>query len=112
MLLVFCAAIYSSMYGIQSLHFAILEEGDYPLSTTGAATAIITPLGYSTEMIMPIIAGMCLDSHPGAAGYKFFFTILIALSITGFITSLVWQYITREKRALLKAQKALAKAKS
>ncbi|WP_455594634.1 MFS transporter [Cloacibacillus porcorum] len=105
MLLVFCAAIYASMYGIQSLHFAILEEGDYPLSVTGAATAIITPLGYSTEMIMPIIAGICLDSYKGAAGYKVFFSILIALSVTGFVTSLIWQYVTREKRALLKAQK-------
>ncbi len=112
LLLVFCAAIYASMYGIQSLHFAILEEGDYPLSTTGAATAIITPLGYSTEMIMPIIAGMCLDARPGPGGYKFFFTILIVLSVIGFITSIVWQHITREKRAFLRQQKLLSKAKS
>lgn len=108
LLLTFCAAIYASMYGIQSLHFAILEEGDYPLSTTGAATAIITPLGYSTEMIMPIIAGMCLDARPGPAGYKAFFTILIALSAAGFFTSLVWQYVTREKRAFLRQQRVLA----
>lgn len=105
MLMLFCAAIYASMYGIQSLHFAILEEGDYPLSTTGAATAIITPLGYSAEMIMPIIAGMCLDRNPGPAGYKIFFSILVTLGAIGFVTSIVWQYVTREKRALLRERR-------
>ena len=43
MLLVFIAAIYASMYAIQSMHFAIMEEGNYPLEITGTATAIITP---------------------------------------------------------------------
>ncbi|UWP60901.1 MFS transporter [Ruminococcus gauvreauii] len=61
MLLVFIAAIYASMYAIQSMHFAIMEEGNYPLEITGTATAIITPIGYSAEFFMPVIGGMCLD---------------------------------------------------
>lgn len=104
LLLVFCAAVTASMYGIQSLHFAILEEGDYPISITGTATAVIMPLGYSSEAIMPFIAGVCLDAKPGVAGYRLFFMILIALNIFGFAASLIWQYVTREKRAAMKVQ--------
>ena len=76
MLLVFIAAIYASMYAIQSMHFAIMEEGNYPLEITGTATAIITPTGYSAEFFMPVIGGMCLDRWAGAMGYKVFFGIL------------------------------------
>ena len=76
MLLVFIAAIYASMYAIQSMHFAIMEEGNYPLEITGTAAAIITPIGYSAEFFMPVIGGMCLDRWAGAMGYKVFFGIL------------------------------------
>ena len=66
MLMLFCAAIYASMYGIQSLHFAILEEGDYPLSTTGAATA---PSSAPTAGAPPTTPGRS-SAAPGPGGRK------------------------------------------
>lgn len=105
LLLVFIAAIYVSMYGIQSLHYAILEEGDYPLEITGTATAIIMPIGYSSEFIVPITAGFCLDKWTGLQGYKIFFGILTALCVIGFLTVLIWMYVTKEKRTLMKKNK-------
>lgn len=105
MLLVFCAAIYASMYACQSMHFAIMEEGDYPVETTGTATAILTPLGYSVELFAPIIAGICLDHWEGAQGYKVFFGILTGVAIVGFIATLLWMAKTKEKRAEIAAGK-------
>lgn len=102
MLLVSCASIYASMYAIQSMHFAILEEGEYPLEITGTATAIITPLGYSAEFFFPIIAGLCLDKWPGAMGYKIFFGILGTVSCVGLLAVIGWMMVTREKRFTLK----------
>lgn len=98
LLLIFIAAIYTSMYGIQSLHYAILEEGDYPLEITGTASAIIMPIGYSSEFIVPITAGICLDTWPGLLGYKIFFGFLAALCFIGFIAVLAWLRVTKEKR--------------
>lgn len=108
MLLVFCAAIYASMYACQSMHFAIMEEGDYPVETTGTATAILTPLGYSVELFAPIIAGICLDRWEGAQGYKVFFGILTGVAIVGFIATLLWMAKTKDKRAEIAAGKKTA----
>lgn len=105
MLLVFIAAIYASMYAIQSMHFAIMEEGEYPLEITGTATAIVTPLGYSAEFFMPVIGGMCLDRWAGDAGYKVFFSILGVLAVIGLLASLMWMRVTKEKRMKIQAEK-------
>lgn len=105
MLLVFIAAIYASMYAIQSMHFAIMEEGEYPLEITGTATAIVTPLGYSAEFFMPVIGGMCLDRWAGATGYKVFFCILGGLAVIGLLASLMWMRVTKEKRLKIQAEK-------
>lgn len=105
MLLIFIAAIYASMYACQSMHFAIMEEGDYPLEITGTATAIVTPLGYSVEFFAPMVAGLCLDRWAGAAGYKVFFGILAGLAVIGFIATLLWMNLTREKRMAIQAKK-------
>lgn len=98
MLLTFIAVLYASMYAIQSMHFAIMEEGEYPPAITGTATAIITPLGYSAEFFMPVIGGKCLDTWGKEAGFKVFFCILVCLAILGLIASLGWMKITKVKR--------------
>ena len=97
-LLVFCAGVYAAMYGCQSMHFAIMEEGDYPMEITGTANSILTPLGYSVELIAPMVAGLCLDRWQGAMGYKVFFAILTALAVIGLIATLLWMGKTKERR--------------
>lgn len=114
MLLVFCAAVYASMYGCQSMHFAIMEEGDYPMEITGTANSILTPLGYSVELFAPMVAGLCIDHWAGATGYKVFFGILTVLAAIGFIATLLWMAKTKDRRMEIEATKkakAAAKAK-
>lgn len=99
-----CAvSLYTVMYGIQSLHYAILEEGDYSLEMTGTVTSIICPLGYSAEFFAPLVAGPLLDKFPGVQGYKYFFTYLTAMGVIGIIVTLVWLAITKERRQELQA---------
>ncbi|MCL1699034.1 MFS transporter [Lysinibacillus sp. Bpr_S20] len=109
MLLVFIAIIYTSMYALQALHFAILVEGDYPVETTGTISMPLMIIGYSGEIFMPLIAGACLDYWDGTTGYKVFFTILLTLAIIGLITVVIWQKVTREKRKEIAMQRTFAK---
>lgn len=109
MLLIFIAIIYTSMYALQALHFAILVEGDYPVETTGTISMPLMIIGYSGEIFMPLIAGACLDYWDGTTGYKVFFTILLALAIIGLITVVIWQRVTREKRKEIAMQRTIAK---
>ena len=108
MLLIFIAAIYASMYACQSMHFAIMEEGEYPHEITGTATAIITPIGYSVELFAPMVAGLCLDHWAGAQGYKVFFGILLAVSVVGLIATFAWMKLTKVKRMEILASKKAA----
>lgn len=110
LLLVFIAIIYTSMYALQATHFAILVEGDYPVETTGTVAMPLMIIGYSGEIFMPIIAGACLDYWGGTDGYKVLFTILLALTIVGLITAIIWQRVTKEKRKEIALQKIEMKA--
>lgn len=112
LLLMFCAAIYASMYSVQSMHFAIMEEGEYPIEVTGTATAIITPFGYSAEFFMPVICGFCLDNWDGVDGYKAIFTILAGLAVIGIIATIAWIKLTSAKRAQLAAARKEKAAKA
>lgn len=99
------AGVYASMYACQSMHFAIMEEAEYPVELTGTATAILTPLGYSAEAIAPLVAGYCLQTWAGEKGYKVFFVILTVVAVVGLIANLIWLARTKEKRQMLHAKK-------
>lgn len=90
-----------SMYSAQSLHYAVMEEGSYPLETMGAATFIITPLGYAGESIMPLFNGWCLSNFEGAMGYRVMFTGFIVLLAIGGICLVLFRKHTVERRAEL-----------
>lgn len=110
MLLISIAGIYASMYACQSMHFAIMEEGDYPHEYTGTAVAIITPIGYSVEAISSLVAGYCLATWDGAMGYKVFFGFLLALAVIGLICNIAWMNLTKAKRMELAAKRRAKKA--
>ena len=97
-LLVSIALVYTSMYGLQAMHFAVLSEADYPVELTGTITIPLMILGYSPEIIMPMIAGKCIDTFPGEFGYKIFFGILLGLSILGFISVFIWKFVISKNK--------------
>lgn len=100
--------IYISMYAIQGLHYALLEEGDYPLAISGTAVGVVATLGYLPEVVAPQIAGRILDAFPGAPGFHYFFMILIGFAVIGLITTFVWMSMTKEKRASLLSMKKMS----
>ena len=63
-------------------------------------------LGYSPEIIMPMIAGKCIDKFQGVLGYKVFFGILLALAVAGVVFVLIWKRITKDYRESLKEKEA------
>lgn len=109
MLILSIALLCMFMYAAQALHYAIMEEGDYPLERMGAASFIITPLGYAAESIMPLYNGWCISSHEGVAGYRYIFIGFLVLLAIGFCACLAFRSFTKERRqelAKLRASKA------
>lgn len=99
MLVISIALLCSFMYSAQALHYAVLEEGDYPVEIMGATTFILSPIGYGiAESIMPMYNGWCLEHFKGLAGYEAIFKTFIVMLCIALISTLIFRKLTKERR--------------
>lgn len=101
-ILLACVIIYASMYMSQSMHFAIMEEADFPPESSGTAIGLLCCFGYLPEAFSPYLAGVILDAHEGLAGYRIFFVTLLVTTLIGIGFTLIWIRMTRKRRNELK----------
>lgn len=78
-----------AIFAVRGVYYAVLEEGGIPLVLTGTATGIVSVIGYTPDIFMPVAGGVFLDKFPGAPGYRYFFLIIVGLSILGLVSTLV-----------------------
>ena len=78
-----------AVFAMRGIYFALLEEGGVPLAVTGTATGIISTIGYTPDIFMPLLGGVLLDNFPGAEGYRYFFFVTAAFCAVGLVASLV-----------------------
>lgn len=98
-----------SQYSAQALHYAVLEEGNYPVEKMGAASFIITPLGYAGESVFPLFNGWCLSHFEGNAGYNVMYGGFVVCLAIGMVALFIFQRLTKERRAELAALRAARK---
>lgn len=87
LLLLNVAVITSAVYALRGIYFSLLEQGGIPIVLTGTATGVISVIGYTPDIFMPLIGGITLDATPGARGYQNYFLIVSILSFIGLIAS-------------------------
>ncbi len=88
--MLFMVAIASlAVFAMRGIYFALLEEGGVPLAVTGTAVGMISALGYTPDIFMPLLGGILLDNFPGAAGYRYFFLTTAAICGIGLFASLL-----------------------
>jgi hypothetical protein len=88
-LLVNVAIISGAVYGLRGIYFSLLEQGGIPIAVTGTATGIISIIGYTPDIFLPVLGGMILDASPGAVGYQQYFLLISALSAIGLVAAFV-----------------------
>jgi nitrate/nitrite transporter NarK len=76
-----------AIFALRGIYFALLEEGGIPLVVTGTATGIVSVLGYTPDVFMPIVGGALLDAFPPETGYRFFFAFITGLCIIGLLAA-------------------------
>jgi sugar phosphate permease len=89
LLLVNVAVISSAVYALRGMYFALMEQGGIPIAVTGTATGVISVIGYSPDIFLPVLGGVILDASPGARGYQYFFLLVTALSFIGLIAAFI-----------------------
>ncbi len=76
-----------AIFALRGIYYALLEEGGIPLIITGTVTGIVSVVGYTPDIFMPMLGGILLDRYPGGMGYRYFFTFIVILSILGLLSA-------------------------
>jgi MFS transporter, GlpU family, inner membrane protein len=87
LLLINGAIISCAVYALRGIYFALLEQGGVPSAVTGTAAGLVSVVGYTPDIFMPILGGVILDANPGAQGYQNFFLFVAILSLIGLAAS-------------------------
>lgn len=84
-------------YAIRGLYWAILDNCQIPLRITGLAIGIISVVGYSPDVFIPLVNGWIADAFPGFLGYQIYFGYIAAIGTLGVIAALTLQKRIRNK---------------
>lgn len=88
-MLVNIAVASSAVFASRGIYFALLEEGNIPLALTGTAVGIISVIGYTPDIFMPVLGGVLLDRYPGTAGYRYLFLFVTGMCVLGLLATLI-----------------------
>lgn len=78
-----------AIFAHRGIYFALLEECRIPPLMTGTAAGVISMIGFTPDIFMPLLGGALLDGYPGPTGYHIYFGIIAGLSIVGLVASLM-----------------------
>lgn len=92
-----------AIFALRGIYFALLEEGGIPLVITGTVTGVVSVIGYTPDIFMPITGGVLLDKYPGALGYRYLFFFIAFLCILGlFATFMIRRkFVKKGKKKML-----------
>ena len=78
-----------AVFALRGIYFALLDEGGIPLALTGTAGGIVSLIGFTPDIFMPLLFGVLTDRFPGAEGYRYYYITVAGICAIGLIASLV-----------------------
>ena len=70
-----------AVFALRGVYFALLEENRTPAYFTGAATGMVSFIGYTPEIFFAPITGRILDASPGIVGHQNYFLFLAGVMV-------------------------------
>ncbi|WP_261543400.1 MFS transporter [Burkholderia multivorans] len=70
-------------YAIRGLYWSLLDGCRVPGHCAGLAIGLISVLGYSPDVFVPLINGYVTQAYPGAHGYQLYFGYIAAIALCG-----------------------------
>jgi nitrate/nitrite transporter NarK len=91
------AIVALAVFALRGIYFALLEEGGVPLAVTGTAGGIISAIGFTPDVFMPLFFGVITDSYPGADGYRYFYLVTSGFCAVGLVaaTTIYFRYVRK-----------------
>ncbi|MFQ3190217.1 MAG: sugar phosphate permease [Paraglaciecola sp.] len=76
-------------YAVRGIFWSTLESCDVSNKIKGLAIGVISLLGYSPDIYLPLLEGFLLEQYPGKKGYAIYFGSIAAMGLLGAVAA--WQ---------------------
>ncbi|WP_413184852.1 MFS transporter [Paraburkholderia sacchari] len=76
-------------YAIRGLYWTLLDYCAVPMRITGLAIGLVSLVGYSSDIFLPLVNGYFTEHHAGLLGYQFYFAYVAAIGTLGCTAALV-----------------------
>lgn len=76
-----------AVFGLRGIYFALVHASGVPFEVTGVAIGVISMIGLSPDIFMPLLGGMLLDTYQGTEGYQYFFLCVSGMCCLGIIAT-------------------------
>jgi MFS family permease len=87
-------------YAIRGLYWTLLDSCGIPLRITGLAIGLVSLIGYSPDVFLPLVNGWITERFPGLAGYQFYFSYIAVVAVIGGFAAIALKRMTARKVAL------------
>lgn len=86
----------AGMFALRGIYFALLEESRIPREMTGTAVGVVSFIGYTPEIFMPLLGGWLIDRWSGGVtGYQVLFAFLCAVSVVAVVGTVTLRRLNR-----------------
>ncbi|WP_069267056.1 MFS transporter [Paraburkholderia nodosa] len=86
-------------YAIRGLYWTLLDYCAIPMRITGLAIGLVSLIGYSSDIFLPLVNGYITEHYAGMLGYQIYFSYVAAIGTLGGIAALVLKRMTHSKPA-------------
>lgn len=83
-------------YSLRGLYFAIIEEANTPANITGTVVGIISVVGFTPDIFMPLFSGYILGQHPTISEYQSLFQLFLIFPIIGLLATIGFRKAIRK----------------
>jgi nitrate/nitrite transporter NarK len=87
-----------AIFALRGIYFALLEDGGVAPAVTGTAAGVISAVGFTPDVFMPLIGGLLLDAYPGAEGYRYFYLVIAILCAVGSVAA--WLLVGKSNQSV------------
>ena len=87
-------------YAVRGIFWGTLDRADLPLQTKGLAIGVVSFIGYSPDIYLPLINGPILEYWPGRTGYSIYFGIIVVPGLIGTVAAFRLQRLAAAREAV------------
>lgn len=96
-MLINVAIVSIAIFALRGIYFALLEEGGVAPAVTGTAAGVVSAIGFTPDVFMPLIGGVLLDAYPGVTGYRYFYLAIAGFCMVGTVAAWMIYRLARQR---------------